>query len=336
MTSPLVSIVIVNYRQPLYTLDCLKSLASITYKNHELIVVDNNSGDESVQLISKHCPKAKLLTTEANLGFVGGNNLGISHSKGDYILILNNDTKVTPGFIEPLLEAFNRDMDLGIVQSKLKVMDQPDLLDNVVTYQTSTGFLFHEGYLQPDGPKYDHYLPSFSVKGACILIKREVLKLGAFDDQYFAYFEETDLCWRAWLMGFTVGFEPKSVIYHKMGATSHTMNNIFINFHSFKNRIRTILKNAQTSTLLYMLLIHIFLCMGIGLFFMLLGKVAAGWSIYRALWWNLINFGDTLSKRREIQSNRIVSDSQIFSKVLKNPSLQFYVHHLSLVKSNLT
>lgn len=335
MIYPKVSIIIINYKQKQLTLDCLKTLSKITYPNYEVILVDNNSEDGSVEAIEKNYPKVNLIKNSKNTGFTGGNNIGLKKTAGDYILLLNNDTRVTPNFIEPLVEDFSKIENLGIVQSKMFVMDSPKQLDNVVSFQTLTGFLYHQGYLDIDKPEYQKFLYSFSGKGACLMIDKQVLKLGLFDDEYFAYFEETDLCWRVWLMGFTVGFEPRSIIYHKMGATSSKMKSSFIHYHSFKNRIRTIIKNSDNFTLIWMLPIHLLLCILLSVYF-LFTEINGTKSILRAFWWNITNLNGTLQLRSKIQSSRKVSDSQIFKQVFKTPSLYFYIQHLSLVKENLT
>lgn len=333
---PLVSIIIVNFNQKLLTLDCLESLDKVTYPNFEIILVDNNSSDGSTAEITKRYSSLKIVQNPTNAGFTGGNNVGLTVAKGDCILLLNNDTRVTPDFIQPLVEDMQHDEKLGIVQSKLKVMDNPTLLDSVVSFQTITGFLYHRGYLDKDKAEYQKFLYSFSAKGACILIRREVLKMGLFDNSYFAYFEETDLCWRVWLMGYKVGFEPNSVVYHKMGATSSRMSRSFMHYHSFKNRLRTIIKNSSFGTLLWMLPIHIIICICIGLYFALIGETEGSRSIYKALWWNVTNLRDTLILRKKIQTLRKVSDKAIFSQLLYNPSLSFYLRHLSLVRRSLS
>lgn len=335
MINPKISIIIVNYNQVKITIDCLDSLSKIAYPNYEIILVDNNSQDDSIKKIKEKYPKIKLIEIQENSGFTGGNNTGLKSANGDFILLLNNDTKVKPNFLEPLVEDMLSDSKLGIIQSKILVMDNPRFLDNVVSYQTVTGFLYHQGYLDKDGPKYSNFLYSFSAKGACILIRKEVLKLELFDDDYFAYFEETDLCWRAWLLGFKVGFEPRSIIYHKMGATSSKMNKSFVHYHSFKNRIRTIIKNADTFTLMWMLPTHIIMCIGLSIYFLFTEKNGT-LSILKAFWWNIRNLYKTLSLRKKIQSSRKVSDDEIFKQVMKNPSLTFYIHHLSLVRENLS
>lgn len=336
MTHPLVSIIIVNYNQKQLTINCLNSLKKISYPNFEIILVDNGSMDNTTNEVKKSFPKVQVCECVENLGFTGGNNIGIKKSSGKYILLLNNDTEVTPGFLQPLVEDLEKDSSLGIIQSKIFVMDKPTLLDSVVSYQTLTGFLFHKGYLDKDKKEYQNFMYTFSAKGACMLVRKEVFKTGLLDNDYFAYFEETDLCWRAWVTGYKVGFEPRSIIYHKMGATSVGMKSTFINYHSFKNRIRTILKNASGVTLMWMLPIHITACIGLVVYFLVSGQAGVSLSILKAVWWNLLRLKGTLKLRNKVQAARKLTDSEIFSLVMRNPSLGFYTHHLSLVKEHLS
>jgi GT2 family glycosyltransferase len=333
---PLVSIIIVNYNQKEYTIDCLASLSEMTYPNCEIILVDNGSTDGSVAALRNlkfKIRNSKLIVVEndRNLGFAGGNNAGYKKTKGKYVLLLNNDTKVKRNFLEPLVDDLEKDKKLGVVQSKMLVMDEPKLLDSVVSYQTSTGFLYHLGYLEKDKKEYQKFRYGLSVKGACMLIRKSALRLGLFDDTYFAYFEETDLCWRTWLLGYKVGFEPKSVIYHKMGVTSLRMNSWFIQFHSFKNRIRTIIKNTSFYTFLWMLPVNVAVSLGFSFFLLFTGRFIGFVSILRAIFWNIINFADTLKARRKVQSMRMLSDKKIFSYVFKNPPFGFYARHLRLL-----
>jgi len=341
MRRPLISILIVNYNQKGYTKACLESLNQITYKNIEIIVVDNNSTDGSREMLKKFKnskfparggqAKLQIIENGENLGFAGGNNAGYKRARGEYVLLLNNDTKVTPGFLEPLVEDMQKDKKLGIVQSKMYVMDRPRYLDSVASYLTFTGYLYHEGYLAKDVGQFDELKYALSVKGACMLVRKSALKLGLFDEDYFAYFEETDLCWRTWLLGYKVAFEPKSVIYHKMGATSGKMNNWFIQFHSFKNRIRTILKNVSLGTLVWMMPVHLFVSLGFMCYLLVTGRFGGVASIVRAVVWNVSNISDTLRKRKKVQSLRKLDDREVFKYTLNNPSIGFYRRHLGLL-----
>ena len=136
-------------------------------------------------------------------------------------------------------------------------------------------------------------------------------------------------------MGYKVGFEPRSVIYHKMGATSSRLKSTFVHYHSFKNRIRTIIKNASLTTLLWMFPVHVAICIGLSVYFFLSGQAGGSVAIFKAIWWNILNIGDTLEKRNIVQGIRKVNDNKIFKQVMKNPPLSFYLRHLSLVKADL-
>ena len=333
---PLVSIIIVNFNQKQLTLNCLESLNKVTYPNYEIILVDNGSTDGSFEAIKNINfkilgSKLILIKNRTNLGFTGGNNIGYKKAKGKYILLLNNDTQVFKDFLEPLVDRLENNPKVGIVQSKLLLMENHELLDNVATYLTITGFLFYIGYLEKNSARYDKFIYSFSAKGASMMIKKSILKTGLFDESYFAYFEETDLCWRTWILGFFVGYEPKSIVYHKMGATSLAMKSEFTQYHSFKNRIRTILKNTSTTTLFWMLPIHLLLVIGLIVVFFLSGKRKVALAVIKSIWWNVENIGKTLNLRKKIQATRQINDYVLFKYVLKNPPINFYQKHLRLL-----
>lgn len=323
-----VSIVIVNWNRVGYLKDCLKSLSKISYKNTEIIVVDNASTDGSVEFVKKNYPKIKLVRNKSNLGFAGGNNAALSKITGDYVLFLNNDTTVDKHFLEPLVKVLDEDKNLGVVQSKILTMEDHKKLDAVGGYFTLTGFLYHYGYYQRDSKKYSHQLNMYSIKGASMMTRMSLVKkIGLFDHDFFAYFEETDFCHRVWLSGFSVKYIPDSIIYHKIGGTSNSMNNAFIQFHSFKNRINTYLKNLGLVQLIIVLPIHLLLCELAGFGFILKRKPGHFVAINKAILWNVTTISKTLRKRKKVQSKiRVVSDKEIFAQVKKNPPLRYYYY----------
>ena len=147
-----------------------------------------------------------------------------------------------------------------------------------------------------------------------------------FDPLFFSYFEETDLCHRIWLTGKTIQYAPKSVVYHKMGGTSTEMDNAFVQFHSYKNRITSYMKNFEWKNV-WFLPLHIVFCMGIAFVLFIQGKFAYGWVIVRAIIWNIWNISDTLEKRTFIQLFiRRVPDSSYLPHVLVFPGLDYFVH----------
>jgi len=145
-----------------------------------------------------------------------------------------------------------------------------------------------------------------------------------FDPLFFSYFEETDLCHRIWIAGKTIQYAPHSVVYHKMGGTSTEMNTAFIQFHSYKNRITSYMRNFEWKNL-WFLPFHIMLCIGIASALFIQGKREYGWGIFRAIIWNIRHMPDTLGKRLFIQrSIRRVPDSSYLPRILVFPGLGYF------------
>ena len=337
----LISIIIVNWNGLKWLSDCFRTIYAQDYKDFEVIFVDNASKDKSVAWVKENYPKTKIIINKENLGFADANNIGYKKAKGKYILFLNNDTKVTKTFLTELVNVLEKDNTIGGVQSKILLMDHPDIHDSVGAFLTPTGFLYHYGFGRKNIAKYNKEIELYTAKGACMMFRKDVLDAVAicgdiFDSDYFAYFEESDLCHRVWLAGYRIVYAYKSVIYHKMGATSSKLKSSFVHYHSFKNRIRTIIKNSSGGTLACMLPIHLASCLVLSFYFLVSGQTNGTGAIIRAVFWNLKNLGETLTLRSMVQKARRTSDKEIFSITLKNPSLFFYIHHLSLVKQNLS
>ncbi len=317
---PLVSIVIPNWNGGDIFKDCLKSLTFLTYPNWELIIVDNGSVDGSENYAFKIIKKSeniKLIKNKVNLGFAKACNQGLDKSKGQYILLLNNDTKVNPNFLTRLVNRLEDDPSIGVIQPKIYLMDKPGYLDNAGSFLTRIGFLEHWGFMQKDGEEFDNEREVFSVKGACMLIRRKVIEeVGLFDEVFFSYFEESDFCWRVWLSGSSVIYFPQAFIYHKVGFTIRRLNVANINFHYYKNRIASIIKNLELRNLIVILSIHLIISLGIALAFLIKLQPKNSFMILKAIFWNLFNIESTFKKRANVQRLRKVKDSYIFDKLM--------------------
>lgn len=334
MKKKLVSIIIVNWNGKKYLENCLASIKKQHYKNIEIILVDNASTDESISFVKKNYPDIILIQNSQNDGFAKGNNIGYNHVHGEYVLFLNNDTQVLPNFIVELVKTIESNLSIGGAQGKILLMEKKDTLDSVGAFLTFTGFLYHYGFGKKDSKKYSKQIDLYSAKGACMLFRRSVLEKikiygELFDSRFFAYFEETDLCHRIWLAGYKIVYVPKSIIYHKMGATSSKLNSEFVQYHSFKNRINSYLKNLSLSQALIILPIHITLVGLVSVIFLLQGKIALFWALQKAIIWNIVTINDTLKLRKKVQKIRRKSDSAIFKKIMKNPKLGYYFHLFS-------
>ncbi len=336
--APLVSIIIVNWNGGQVFKECLSSLSKIDYPNWELIIVDNGSADGSSEfprdIIKKQ--KFEIIKNNKNLGFAPANNQGTEIAKGKYVLLLNNDTKVTPDFLSKLIERIEKDPLIGVIQPKILLMDEPGYLDNAGSFLTRIGFLHHWGFMKKDGKEFNEEKEIFSAKGACMLLRKSVInKTGLFDKDFFSYFEESDLCWRVWLAGYKVIFYPESVIYHKLGFTIRRLNVTQINYHYYKNRISSLVKNLGSENLLPVLFLHLLISLGIAFIFMLKIKFNSSYMILKAIGWNLANLSNTLNKRSKVQEMRILDDRALFQKLSVPINFRQYWNDLRRVEGDI-
>jgi hypothetical protein len=335
--SPLVSIIIVNWNGLQWLPDCFTSLYKQKYKNFEIIFVDNASKDGSVAWVKKHYPKTTICINKSNLGFAGANNVGYRMVKGEYILFLNNDTRVKPDYISELLKPFASDKMIGGVQSKIYLMDDPTRLDSIGAFLTPTGFLYHNNLGGKDKPALDKQIDLYTAKGASMMFRREVLKKvevdgWIFDPVYFAYFEETDLCHRVWLAGYRIVYAYKAQIYHKMGATSVKLVSAWVQFNSYKNRINSYIKNFGALNLVLILPFHLLACHALAVAFLMRGNSSWSVAIERAIWWNVTHLGKTIQLRRFVQLRiRRIPDHEFFPVIMKKPSVGYFINIFRLV-----
>jgi hypothetical protein len=194
------------------------------------------------------------------------------------------------------------------------------MYDAVGSYLTSFGFLYHLGFREVDKSQYDNLEYIFSPKGVCFLVTKKIIdEVGLFDSDYFAYFEESDFFWRVWLAGYKIAFMPKAIVYHKVGGTSTQLSSPFIDYHSFKNRIASLIKNLSFFSAFYMVPLHIFCCLIISLLYVFMLRFKNSGAVLRAIGWNIRYLPQTLQKRRYVQSKiRKVSDRELFKSIKKD------------------
>lgn len=324
----LISVIIVNWNGKKWLKKCLDSLASQSYKNFEVIFVDNASSDDSVEFIKTNYPWVKIAQNDKNDGFAKGNNIGFKNAKGDYVVLLNNDTWVENNFLEEFIKAFREIKSLGCAQSKIVSMNEPGKLDSCGSFWTSSSFLYHYGYGKDSSLDiYNQSMPIFSAKGASMMIDRRVIeKIGLFDDDFWSYYEETDFCHRVWLAGYECWYYPKAICYHAQGGTSAIFDNSYIQFHNFKNKLLSFLKNFEAKSLVKLIPFFIFFNFALSVFWLLQGKFSHFLSIYKSIWWNLVHVKKTLEKRKAIQLMRVRRDKDIAKKVTKNPNAKYYYY----------
>jgi len=314
-TGGLVSVIVVNWDGLRFLEDCLRSLEGQDYPAVEIVLVDNGSTDGSPEFVATRFPSVRLLRLSHNHGFAEANNVGIRASCGEYIVLVNNDTKSDRGMTAAFVRAMRCNPRLGAAQGKIRLMADPCRLDNGVgSYFTSTGFLCHAGHLSRD-IGHEKLQPIFAAKGACLCLRREAVETaGLFDPDFFAYFEDSDLCWRIALAGYEVAFIPDAEISHRIGGTTEQVRFAVINRHIFKNRIRTIITNLGIRRLAGVLPIHVGICLVLIVAYTIGRRPVIARGIVSAFLWNLLHLPGTLRHRRHVQDQvRKVSDFELLA-----------------------
>ena len=241
------SIIIVFYNGAPYLETCLGSLRGALQPEDELILVDNASNDGSIDLAQRLCPGVKIIRNQTNIGFASACNQGAAVACGEFLVFLNQDTRVEPGWLTGLLEAFEQSSQVGLVTSKLLLMSQPGSIHLCGQDVHFTGLTFGRGFLQPAAT---FPLPERigAVSGTSFAIRRELWqRLGGFDEKFFMYYEETDLCWQARLAGYDSLYAPSSVAYHDYRPGQP--GNLALYFTQ-RNRYLLLLKSWRWQTLL--------------------------------------------------------------------------------------
>lgn len=214
----LISVVIVNYNGARWLDSCLSSLTAQTFAPFEIIFVDNASIDDSCSIVAKRFPQVKIIHSETNVGFAAGNNLGIRAAQGEAIATLNTDARVEPNYLEQLAIPL-QSQRVGACAPLMLEMEHPELVDAAGLRVDGLGFAWNIGA----GQRAELFQTAGTVYGACAgaaLYRRAMLdEIGLFDENYFAFYEDADLAWRAHNARWETIFVPSARVYHQHGAS---------------------------------------------------------------------------------------------------------------------
>ena len=302
---PFVSIISVNYNQLALTCEMLASLRQQNYDNYEVILVDNASSEDPSAEIREKYPEVKLIISEENLGFAGGNNLGVKASKGDYLFFINNDTELTTDLIEGLLKSFEEVENLGCVSPLICYFPESEE-EEVIQYAGTSplnpytarnrtignGEVNQGQYHRLEATPYAH--------GAAMMVPRKVIeKVGMLSEAFFLYYEELDWCEQIRKAGFSIYVDSRVKIYHKESAAvgpQSPLKTYYIN----RNRILFMRRNqAKSQLLIFSLFFAVITFPRWILTFVLKGKWQHLRVFIKAVLWNFSPQGqesDTLEK----------------------------------------
>ena len=297
-----ISVIILNYNGISHLKDCLDSLAKQTFNDFETILVDNGSTDNSLTFVSENYPLVQIVPLKKNRGFARGNNIGISHAKGEFIALLNNDTRVDVSWLSELYNAVTSDEQPGFCVSKVLFYDNPEVIDTAGDGISICGAPFKRGHMQ-SSDMFNEPGYVFGASGCAVLYRKSMLDdTGGLDDDYFAIFEDGDLSFRCQLKGYKCLYVPTAIVYHKVNSTLKKFSNFYV-YYGHRNVDYLYIKNMPFSLILkyyHTRIAYTFLAF---LYFSWKGKgfvfLKAKFDVFKAL-------PDLLKKRWHIQRNRKV------------------------------
>ncbi|RYZ98464.1 MAG: glycosyltransferase family 2 protein [Sphingobacteriaceae bacterium] len=293
-----VSIITVNFNQSLVTEQLLNSIdLTNTYPDIEIVVVDNGSAANSVPEWTVKFPNVVFIRSEQNLGFAGGNNIGIIPSTGEYLFLVNNDTEFTPGLIQTLVTILDEHPEVGMVCPKIRYFDQPDMLQYMgftnMNYYTARNNSI--GQFETDKGQYDNLTGATGyAHGAAMMVKRECIeKAGLMAENYFLYYEELDWCDRIKKAGYQIWLVTAALIYHKesvsVGKVS-ALKEYFMN----RNRILFIRRNAPALARLVFYAFFILVVTPRNIIkYITTGHADFIKWLFKAIWWNITQKKDS-------------------------------------------
>jgi GT2 family glycosyltransferase len=240
--APRVTVIVLNWNGLNDTLGCLESLDRLDYTGCEVVVVDNGSADESVPVIRQRFPAVTTIENGENLGYAGGNNVGLRYAMTqgvDYALLLNNDTVVDPAFLRVLVDAAEAEPAIGMAGPTIYYHERPD-----VTWSAGGAIDWRQGSTrmvglnEPDAGQFGQSPREVDfITGCALLVKRSVMEeVGLLDERFFAYYEEAEWCVRATRAGFRIVHVPLACIWHKISPSAQA-DSPLVHYYMTRNRL---------------------------------------------------------------------------------------------------
>jgi GT2 family glycosyltransferase len=320
---PLVSVIIPNLDGRDILACCLRSLERQTFKDFEVIIVDNGSTDGSVEMVRSDFPWLEIvIENDNNLGFAKACNQGIKAASADLIALLNNDTEAHPAWLAELVQAADADPEVGMFASKTLLFDERDTIDTAGHLIYRDGLNRGRGRLEIDRGQYDDKTDVFFPSGAAALYRRKMFdEIGLFDEHHFAYGDDTDIGIRGRLVGWRCVFVPGAVVYHMYSATAGKYSPMKL-YLVERNRLWVVVKYLPMK---YVLLSPLYTKIRYLYYFYAIvrGQGAAGrsvsehsfWGLFRsvlmAYWDAMKGFPRVWGERKRMMRLKKVSDGEI-------------------------
>lgn len=293
-----------------FLLPLIKSLPAYA----EVVVADNNSTDDSLKFMQRNYPSIRVIENPSNQGFAEGYNTALKQVDAEFYCLLNSDIEVSEHWIEPIVECFEQNPDVAVIQPKLLSYSEKDMFEYA---GASGGFIDKYGFpfcrgrvfgvLEKDLGQYDSPMDVFWATGAAMFVRSEVYhRLGGLDSDFFAHMEEIDFCWRVKNQGYRICVVPQSIVYHVGGGTL-PKNNSLKTYLNFRNNLYLLQKNLPQNRVFITFFVKFFLDQIAAVYFLLQGNRKDFTAVYRAMFHFWKN-------RKQMKQKRDVISEQTFAQ----------------------
>lgn len=306
-----VAVVILNYNGEQFLRQFLPAVIQHSTEA-EIIVADNASTDQSIEILRAEFPVVRLIQLKSNYGFCGGYNRALQEVNADYYVLLNSDVEVTSQWLQPIIKLLDNQPHIAAAQPKIKSFHNKDDFEyagaaggfiDILGYPFCRGRIFDE--VEKDLGQYNDTREIFWATGACMVVRSKLYhQLGGLDEDFFAHMEEIDLCWRLKRQGHSIYYVGNSAVYHVGGGTLSKVNprKTYLNF---RNGLSLLIKNLSLPALLWKLPFRIILDYVAAIRFLVQGQANHAWAIVRAHVSVLVKVGSNLSKRTPSHNVRL-------------------------------
>ncbi len=310
---PAATVGIINYNGRQFLDELLLSLRHQTLQPFETLLIDNSSSDDSVAYVRNNYHWVRVIPQSDNLGFAKAGNLAFSSCDSEFVALLNTDLKLDPAWLESLLAPAVADTSVAAVASKLRLYSDPSRLNGVGGAMNYLGYTWDRGMFEADEGQLDQ--PEevlFASAGAALFRRSTFLTVGGFDERFFMYHEDVDLCWRFWLLGSRVVTAPRALALHHFGGSTRQAKGLYWReLIGERNNIRALIKNYEAANVRRALL-HLL---------RLRQPARRKLAQFRNFAWNLRYLPDTLGHRKRIQQQRVRTDAQIARLIVQSPNV---------------
>lgn len=309
---PTASIIIPNYNGAEHLPLCLQSIAQQTYRDYEIIVVDNGSVDHSIEILSAHASAVRVFSFGSNKGFAAAVNYGIQKAEGDYIVLLNNDVELDARWLEVMIFGLQAHPEAGSAACKMMNFYNRAVIDAAGDVLTKSGNVISRGAGIPDTGQYNEKTFVFGACAGAGIYRRNIFTdVGLFDEDYFAWFEDADHHFRSQLKGFRSVYLPSAVCYHKRGATAKKMSSLATRLHA-RNQLYCMIINLPGDILrsYWPYIIASRFKNWVTIMFHG-GGISLGWAFTNVI----RELPQLLRKRKLVQQSRVVSEDYLRSQL---------------------